>query len=68
VILVGGPDETEFNRELLSSDAPFVDAGADGSVEDLGALMAACDWVLTPDSLGYHVACAVGTPAVCVRT
>ncbi len=66
VILVGGPNETEFNRHLLSTDAGFVDGGTDRTVEDVGALMAACDWVLTPDSLGYHIACAVGTPAVCV--
>jgi len=32
----------------------------------LAALIAACDWILTADSLGYHLACAVGTPAVCL--
>jgi heptosyltransferase-2 len=66
MILVGGPEEAAFNRELLASDAGFIDGGVDRSVEELAALMAACDWVLTPDSLGYHVACAVGTPAVCL--
>lgn len=66
LVLVGGPAEAAFNHALLASGAPFVDGGTDGSVEDLGALMAACDWVLTPDSLGYHVACAVGAPAVCL--
>lgn len=66
VLLVGGPGEAEFNRHLLLSDAGFVDVGTDRTIEDIGALMAACDWVLTPDSLGYHIACAVGTPAVCV--
>jgi heptosyltransferase-2 len=66
VILIGGASESKLNRDLLACDAGFLDAGTDGSVEDLGAFMAACDWVLTPDSLGYHVACAVGVPTVCL--
>jgi heptosyltransferase-2 len=28
--------------------------------------VSACDWVLTGDTLGYHIACAVGTPACCL--
>jgi heptosyltransferase-2 len=65
IVLVGGPDEEAFNRELCRA-YPFVDGGTDNSIDDFAALTAACEWVLTPDSLGYHVACAVGTPAVCL--
>jgi hypothetical protein len=43
--LVGGPGESAINRELAASDAGFVDAGTDGSVQSLAALMAACDRV-----------------------
>jgi ADP-heptose:LPS heptosyltransferase len=66
VVLAGGPDEAELNRDLLRTYPGFIDAGTSNSVEYFAALVAACDWVLTPDSLGYHVACAVSTPALCV--
>jgi heptosyltransferase-1 len=66
IALVGGPDETELNCSLLASGAPFIDAGTNNSTGDFAALIAACEWILTPDSLGYHVACAVRTPAVCL--
>ena len=64
--LVGGQAEVEFNAALLRSDPELVDAGTDNSVDLLAALIASCEWVITSDSLGYHVACAVGTPALCV--
>jgi heptosyltransferase-2 len=66
VIVVGGPAEAEFNAALLAADPDLLDAGTANSIEAFAALVAACDWILTPDSLGYHVACAVGTPAICV--
>jgi ADP-heptose:LPS heptosyltransferase len=66
VVLAGGPEEAELNRELLRGHPGFIDAGTSNSVEYFAALVAACDWVLTPDSLGYHVACAVGTAALCI--
>lgn len=66
VVLVGGPEEAEFNAALLKTDAGFVDAGTSNSVDAFAGLIAACDWIVTSDSLGYHVACAVGTPAVCL--
>jgi heptosyltransferase-2 len=66
VVLVGGPEEADFNRELVGAGLGVVDGGTANSVEEFGALVAACDWVLTPDSLGYHVACATHTPAACL--
>ena len=66
IVLVGGPDETALNRELRSAHPRFVDGGTDNAIADFVALVASCDWLLTPDSLGYHVACAVATPALCV--
>jgi heptosyltransferase-2 len=66
IALVGGPHEKEFNAALLASNAGFLDAGTDNSIDGFAALIASCDWFLTSDSLGYHVACAVGTPTVCV--
>ena len=66
IVLIGGPGEAAFNAGLLPSEPGFVDAGTENSVEMFAAFLAACDRVLTADSLGYHVACAVGTPAVCL--
>jgi len=66
LLLVGGPLEADFNAGLVASYGGFIDAGTSNSVDDFAALIAACDWVLTPDSLGYHVACAVRTPALCL--
>jgi ADP-heptose:LPS heptosyltransferase len=66
IVLVGGPEETTLNRELRSAHPRFVDGGTHNTIADFAALVASCDWLLTPDSLGYHIACAVGTPALCV--
>jgi ADP-heptose:LPS heptosyltransferase len=66
IALVGGPREQEFNAALLASNAGLIDAGTDNSIDGFAALIASSDWFLTSDSLGYHVACAVGTPTVCV--
>jgi ADP-heptose:LPS heptosyltransferase len=66
VVVVGGPNETAFNRELLAGTPGAVDGGTGNSFEEFAALVASCDWTLTPDSFGYHVACATGTPAACL--
>lgn len=66
VVLVGGPEEVDINRAVLEADPRFIDGGTYNSVHDFAALVAACDWILTPDSFGYHMACAVGTSAVCL--
>lgn len=66
ILLLGGPDETELNGELMAAHPAFVDGGTMQTVEDFAALVASCEWMLTGDSLAYHVACAVGTPALCL--
>jgi ADP-heptose:LPS heptosyltransferase len=66
VILIGGPLERDLNAQLLNADPRFIDGGTHSSVGYVAALLAAADWVLTPDSLCYHLATAVGTPAVCL--
>jgi len=65
IVLAGGAAEHVLNREL-QHDYPFVDGGTANSIAQFGALISVCDWVLTGDTLGYHVACAVGTPACCL--
>ena len=61
IILTGGPEEAAFNAALLASDAPFIDGGTDNAIDAFAGIIAASNLV-TPDSLGYHIACAVGTP------
>ena len=66
VVIVGGPDEAAIHGRLMTSTGLFTDGGTRNSIDELAALVHACDWAVTPDSLGYHVACAVGTRAVCL--
>ena len=66
ILLAGGPDERELNRELLLAHPEFTDGGTANALPDFAALLSLCEWVLTGDTLGYHVACAVGTPACCL--
>ncbi len=66
VVLVGGSAESEINHHLLGLWPKFIDGGTNNSIEEFAAIIAASAWVLTPDSLGYHVACAVGTRALCL--
>jgi ADP-heptose:LPS heptosyltransferase len=66
IILTGGPDEAAFNAALLASDGPFIDGGTDNPIDTFAGIIAASSLVVTPDSLGYHIACAVGTPAICL--
>lgn len=66
IILTGGPDEAAFNAALLASNAPFIDGGTDNTIGAFAGIIAASNLLVTPDSLGYHIACAVGTPAICL--
>jgi len=66
IVLAGGAAEAEFNRELIAAWPGFIDGGTENSIEEFAGIVAACDWILTADSLGYHLASALGTPALCL--
>jgi heptosyltransferase-2 len=66
VVLIGGPEDEALHRELLLSHPGLIDGGTYNSIEQFAALLAVSQWVLTADSLGYHLACAIGTPAFCL--
>jgi heptosyltransferase-2 len=66
ILLLGGAEDASFNRQLLAASDVFMDGGTDNSLPMFASLVASCDWMLTGDSLGYHVACAVRTPALCL--
>jgi heptosyltransferase-2 len=66
VVVTAGPDEGVANASLLASirDEGVVDGGCDHSLKAFGALLMAGDLVVTSDSLGLHMAIALGVPAV----
>jgi heptosyltransferase-2 len=70
-LVLGGPEETERNRELVGAlgaghhPVRAVDAGCDNSLLDFAALVDLCDLVVTSDSLALHVAVARRVPCVC---
>jgi ADP-heptose:LPS heptosyltransferase len=66
VALLGGPAQRPLHRALARSHPAFANLGNSLSPEQFAARVACCEWLLTSDSLGYHVACATGTPAACV--
>lgn len=66
VLLLGGKDEEKPNRELAKAcRVPVFETGSH-PIRRFGALVAACDAVLTGDTTAMHVAAAVKTPAVVV--
>jgi len=65
VLLLGGPDEAQRNREIAAAAGPAaVEAGTGHSLKAFAALVERCDVVITTDSLAFHVANAMGRPAV----
>ncbi len=55
IILFGGPEEVERNKNILKKTKNVFDAGCDNSLLDFAALVGLCDVVLTSDSLAMHV-------------
>ncbi len=66
VLLLGGPEEVERHRDLLTFAAgkQVFDAGNDNSYGRFAALIDRCDVVVTGDTLAVHCAAARRTPAV----
>jgi heptosyltransferase-2 len=60
VVVMGGHDETERNREIVRSVPGAILAPTDFSFGEFAALLAHCDPVITSDSLALHIATAAG--------
>ncbi|WP_309396206.1 glycosyltransferase family 9 protein [Cerasicoccus maritimus] len=60
ILLYGGPEEVERNT-ILKADFPdaVVDTGCDNSLRQFGALLSLCDVLVTGDTMGLHLACAL---------
>lgn len=55
IILFGGPEEKDRNKEILDQVQGVIDAGCDNSILDFTALVDLCDVLLTSDSLAMHI-------------
>jgi lipopolysaccharide heptosyltransferase III len=59
-VLLGGPDERERHQRLArGSRIPLIDAGCDNPVRHFAAVVAACDLVVTGDTLPMHLSLAL---------
>jgi heptosyltransferase-2 len=57
LVLLGGPLEIEFNREILSRVGDrVIDSGCNNSMEEFLGLIECCDLVVSSDSLAMHLA------------
>ena len=64
-VLLGGPGERERNARLQAqAGVPLIDPGCDNPVRHFAALTAACDVVVTGDTLAMHIALALGRRTV----
>lgn len=55
IVLLGGPEDTERNRQI-SMGLDVVNSNTEGGLRDGLVSVAACDLVITGDSLGMHMA------------
>lgn len=63
-VLLGGPDDAERNRRVADqSGGAAADTGVH-ALADFAGVVAACDVVVTGDSLGMHLAIAAQVPVV----
>lgn len=57
IILFGGPNESERNKEIISKvKSPVIDAGTDNSLKDFIALISVCNYFISTDTLALHLA------------
>jgi heptosyltransferase-2 len=60
ILLFGGPNEIERNREILRlSESPIITTGSGNDLVEFPALISVCTLVITTDSLGLHIALAL---------
>ena len=67
IILFGGPNEMDRNKEIISSsNAPIIDAGTGNDLVDFPALINVCNYIISTDSLGLHVSLALKKKTICL--
>jgi ADP-heptose:LPS heptosyltransferase len=65
LILFGGKDEARRNRAIIQhAKSPVIDAGTGHGLREFAGLIDLCGLVIATDSLAFHVAAALGKPAL----
>lgn len=65
LILFGGKDETRRNRAIIKrAKSPVIDAGTGHGLREFAGLIDLCGLVIATDSLAFHIATALGKPAL----
>ncbi len=65
LLLYGGPEEADFNQAVLAQAGSAVfDLGCGNSAGDFVSVVSLADVFFTPDSLGFHIAVALGKRTV----
>jgi heptosyltransferase-2 len=65
VLLLGGPNEIERNREIETrSVVRVINTGNHNTFREFAALLNKCDLLVSGDTMAVHVAAALGVPVV----
>jgi heptosyltransferase-2 len=59
LLLLGGPEEVEFIKQLSNEYENVIDTGCDNSLLEFAAIVDLCDLVITADTLALHIATAL---------
>jgi|TARA_B100002003_G_C14087219_1_gene522987 heptosyltransferase-2 len=66
LILFGGPEEKERNKEILEkSDVNVIDAGCENTLMEFASLVNLCKILITSDSLAMHIGIALKKKVIC---
>jgi len=67
ILLFGGPNEIERNRQIISlSRSHVIDTGCGNDLVEFPAFISVCSIFITTDSLGLHIALALKRKTVCL--
>lgn len=66
VLLYGGPEEVERNRELKKIHPNVVDTGSDNPLRRFFALVSLADIMVTGDTMALHASAALKKQAICL--
>lgn len=64
LLLLGGPAERDLNRAIAAAVPGALDTGVDNPLEEFFGVVDSCDAMITSDTLGMHVAIALGKRVV----
>ena len=67
ILLFGGPNEIERNKEILKTTrAPVIYTGCGNDLFEFPALVSVCNLFVTSDSLGLHISLALKRKTICL--